>query len=151
MIGLDVTLKERLGIIADPAAVPVLEKWMQLDASTRGLGAAVPRVAEPHVRIGALCALKMGETTWWVGVVRRLFRDDEDRASAGVEWLAKAPATVLLRRVGHGGMSVQDWSKTSDASGNDYVNVLLLGAARRRAADPRIADCTRRIHRWHRL
>jgi hypothetical protein len=128
MIGLDVKLKERLGIIVDPAGVTVPEKWMQIDASARGLGAAIPRLSEPHVRIGTLCAIKMSDNTWWVGVLRRLFRDDEEHMNAGIELLAKAAVTVLLRRVGHGGMSMQDWSKASDASGNDYVNVLLLGA-----------------------
>jgi hypothetical protein len=130
MLGLDAKVMARLGIVADPAAVPVAEKWLQHDASTWGLSAAIPRAREPTVAIGALCALKMSDNPWWVGVVRRLFRDGEDRAQAGIEVLAKKPATVLLRRIGHGGLSMQHESKASDASGNDYVNVLVLGAAR---------------------
>jgi hypothetical protein len=126
MIGLDVKLKERLGIIVDPAAVNAPEKWKQFDGSLRGLAAAIPRAGESHVRIGALCSLQMGNNTWWIGVVRRLFRNDDEQLNAGIELLAKAAATVLLRRVGHGGMSMQDWSKASDASGNDYLNALLL-------------------------
>ena len=129
VIGLDLKLRERLGIIADPAAMPVAEKWQQRDASTWGLSAAVARESEPGVRIGTLCSVKMDDKPWWVGVVRRLFRDDEEHSLAGIEVLAKKPATVLLRRVGHGGMSMQDFSKVSDASGNDYINVLLLGAS----------------------
>lgn len=129
VIGLDLKLRERLGIIADPATMPASEKWLQRDASTWGLSAAVARASEPAVRIGTLCALKFDDKPWWVGVVRRLFRDDEEHGLAGIEVLAKKPATVLLRRVGHGGMSVQNFARASDASGNDYVNVLLLGAS----------------------
>jgi hypothetical protein len=130
ILGLDVKLMERLGIIADPARIPVPEKWPQHDASPWGLSVTISRTSESSVRIGTLCALKTGDAPWWIGVARRLFRNDEDRAQAGIEVLAKKPATVLLRRIGHGGMSMQNWSKASDASGNDYVNVLLLGASR---------------------
>jgi hypothetical protein len=128
--GLDVKLMERLGVAADPAEFPVVEKWLRHDASTWGLGATIPRTCEPRVKLGTLCAVKTGAIAWSVGVVRRLFCDDEVHAQAGIEVLAKTPATVLLRKVGHGGMRMQDWSKASDASGNDYVNVLLLGATR---------------------
>ncbi|MEO7726850.1 MAG: hypothetical protein ABIS45_06320 [Burkholderiales bacterium] len=127
---LDMKLIERLGLAGDPAALPAPEKWLQCDASAWGVRATVARASEPTVRIGTLCALKNGDQPWWLGVVRRLVRDGEDRMQAGIEVLAKMPATVLLRRVGHGGMSVQDFSTAADASGSDYVNILLLGAAK---------------------
>jgi hypothetical protein len=130
ILGLDVKLMERLGIVADPVTIAVTEKWLQHDASTWGLGAAIPRTCEHMVKLGTLCAVKMGDIAWSVGVVRRLFCDDKDHAQAGIEVLAKKTATVLLRKVGHGGMRMQDWSRSSDASGNDYVNVLLPGAIR---------------------
>jgi hypothetical protein len=64
-----------------------------------------------------------------MGVVRRLNRDSADRAYAGVEVLAKKPATVLLRRVGQGDMRVEDWTRASDSSGYDYLNAILLDAS----------------------
>ncbi len=127
---LDMKLMEQLGITGEPASLPAPEKWLQRDVSAWGVGAAVSRAHEPVVRIGTLCALKSGDPPWWLGIVRRLVRDREGRVLAGIEVLAKKPATVLLRRIGHGGMSVQDFSKTSDASGSDYINVLLLGTAK---------------------
>jgi hypothetical protein len=130
LVTMDAALLARLGITADPAASPAPETWVQHDASTWGMGAAIPRAAEPVVTIGTLCALKSGEELWWVGVVRRLYRDSEERLNAGIEVLARKPATVLLRRVAHAGLSVQEWSKASDASGADYLNVILLAASR---------------------
>jgi hypothetical protein len=130
ILGLDPALLARLGITADPATILTPEKWRLHDASPWGIGAAMPRASEPAVRIGTLCALQTGDNPWWLGVVRRLFRESDDQALAGIEVLARKPATVLLRRVAHGGMSVQNWSSAADASGSDYMNALLLGASR---------------------
>ncbi len=127
---MDAALLTRLGITADPVALPAQETWTQHDTSTWGMSAAIPRASEATVTIGTLCTLKSGDPLWWIGVVRRLYRDNDEHVNAGIEVLAKKPATVLLRRIGHGGMSVQDWSKASDATGNDYLNVILLGASR---------------------
>ncbi|MEO8442175.1 MAG: hypothetical protein ABI547_06775, partial [Betaproteobacteria bacterium] len=130
VLGLDPKLLARLGINSDPATLRMPEKWRLHDTSPWGIGAELPRTSELAVRIGTLCALQTGDNPWWLGVVRRLFRESEDQALAGIEVLAKKPATVLLRRVAHGGMSVQNWSSAADASGSDYMNALLLGASR---------------------
>lgn len=126
--GLDLKLLERLGIVANPDTDKpvVLANWTQHDLSAWGLSAAISRASEAEVKIGMLCTLRTNEGPWRVGVVRRFFRDDQGQPRAGIEVLANKPATVLLRRIGHGGMSVQE----SDASGNDYMNVLLLSATR---------------------
>lgn len=126
IVAMDAGLKEKLGLIPDPAKIPAQEKWLQHEASTWDLGVEIPRTSESRVRIGTLCALKGTDQPWWMGVVRRLYRDGADRAYAGVEVLAKKPATVLLRRVGQGDMRVQDWTRASDSSGYDYLNAILL-------------------------
>ena len=128
IVTMDAGLKEKLGLIPDPAKIPAREKWLQHEASTWELGMEIPRSSESRVRIGTLCALNGADRPWWMGVARRLYRDSEDRAYAGVEVLAKKPATVLLRRVGQGDMRVEDWTRSSDSSGYDYLNVILLGA-----------------------
>jgi hypothetical protein len=128
ILSMDDNLKATLGIISDPANVPQQEKWLQRDASARGLGAEIPRTSESRARIGTLFALKSESEPWCMGVARRLYRDGEDHAHAGIEVLAKKPATVLLRRVGQTGMRVEDWTKSSAASGYDYLNVIVLGA-----------------------
>lgn len=127
---MDAALLARLGITADPVAPPAPDTWTHHDASTWGMGAEIPRAREPNITIGTLCALRSGDQPWSIGVVRRLYRGGEERMNSGIEVLAKKPAVILLRRVGHGGMSVQDWSKASDSTGDDYLNVILLGASR---------------------
>ena len=127
---LDLPLLERLGITAEPVQLPAPEKWTQRDVSTWGMSAVVTLSSEAELTIGTLCVLKTSDGPWSVGAVRRLFRDGEGRTQAGIEVLAKKPATLLLRRVGHGGLSVQNWSSAAEASGSDYVNVLLLAHSR---------------------
>jgi len=128
ILAMDDNLKATLGIFSDPATAPQQEKWLQRDASTRGLSVEIPRTSEGHARIGTLFSLKSENQPWSMGVARRFYRDSEDHAHAGIEVLAKKPATVLLRRVGQTGMRVEDWTKSSASSGYDYLNVIVLGA-----------------------
>ncbi len=128
ILAMDASLKEKLGISPDPAKIPPQEKWLQHEASNWDLGVEIPRASESRVGIGTLCALKGADRPWWMGVVRRLYRDSKDHGYVGIEVLAKKPATGLLRRVGQGDMRVDDWTTASASSAFDYLNVILLGA-----------------------
>ena len=128
VLAMDASLKVKLGISPDPAKIQPQEKWLQHEASSWDLGLEIPRTSESRVRIGTLCALQGEDQPWWMGVVRRLNRDSEDHGHAGIEVLAKKPATVLLRGVGQGAMRDEDRTKSSASLVYDYLNVILLGA-----------------------
>jgi hypothetical protein len=130
---LDVKILAQLNIVADPdsPAPPVpIEQWQRRDASAWGLSAEVTRAGENEIELGTLCVYKAAGGAWSAGMVRRLVRDADERLLAGIEIIARKPATVLLRRIGHGGMSVQHYRQASNASAGDYMNSLLLAAAR---------------------
>lgn len=131
--GLEIKILARLNIVADPDApappVPV-EQWQRRDTSAWGLSAEVSRPAENEIELGSLCAFKTADGVWSAGTVRRLVRDADERLLAGIEIFAKKPATVLLRRIGHGGMSVQHYTQASNAAAGDYMNSLLLAGTR---------------------
>lgn len=122
---MDVKLKENSGlhIAADQEQVPT-ERWLEQDTSTWGLGVEIPRGSESWVRVGVLCGLKDDAQQWWVGVVRRLYRDSENHEHAGIEILAKKPVSVWLRMVGQGGALAEILATSTD--GCDYLNVILL-------------------------
>lgn len=125
---MDVKVKEKLGLnlAADAAAIPQ-EKWLEQNAGNWGLGMDIPRASESWVTIGTLCALRSGERPWWVGVVRRLYRDSETHEHAGIEVLAKKPTSIWLRGVGEGAMRAENWATSSGSFQYDYLNVILLG------------------------
>lgn len=116
MLGLDVA--------ADSSDIP-LEQWVERDSGTWGLGAAVPRKSESWVSIGTLCTLRVGDGPWFLGVVRRLYRDSTKQQYAGIEILAKKPAFVRLRSAGGGATSAHKWDVASDSAfGN--LNAIVL-------------------------
>ena len=126
VVTMDPKLKEKLGY--DPAAdapeIPT-EKWLEQDASSRGVGVVIPRNRESGATLGALCSLRAGSQLWSVGVVRRLARDSTGRLQAGIELLGKKPLSLWLRRVGQGDLRVEHRA-SADASIYDYVNVIRL-------------------------
>lgn len=125
--GADVKLKEDLSLqlVADQEQVPT-EKWLEQDTSTWGLGVEIPRGSESRVRVGMLCGLNGGAQRWWVGVVRRLFRDSEKHGHAGIEILAKKPVLVWLRSVGKDATRAEVMEHWAASSDYDYLNVILL-------------------------
>jgi len=125
IVGMDAELKAALGITTEPVPI-VQEKWLQRDASRWGLGVEIPRTSEPRVHIGVLLTLAEGGRGHRVGVVRRLYRDGEQNAFAGIELLARSPVTAILRRVGHGGMQLAHSDAETGGSASDYLNAILL-------------------------
>jgi hypothetical protein len=126
---LSMKMKKQTGLSLEEhqAATPVVE-WTERDASTWGLGVDIPRQDESWAKIGVLCAFQpAGRKAWWVGVIRRLYRDEQNRAHAGIEVLGKKPVSVYLRGIGEGAQRADNWASSSGSFEFTYVNALLLG------------------------
>jgi hypothetical protein len=100
------------GATLDPKGFAEQETWEVLDRSRTGYGVLVPderasfefdpvtgvRTASGDwLRIGSLVALREeGESTWRIGVVRRILYDDTNQRRAGIGMLEGAAAVVRL-------------------------------------------------------
>jgi hypothetical protein len=126
VLTMDPRLKEKLGF--DPAVeapeIPT-ERWLGSDASNRGVRAFIPRTSESWVKLGALCAVRSGNQSWSIGVVRGLSRDSADRLRAGIELVGMESSSLWLRNVGHGGLRV-DHRANADSSVYDFINAIPL-------------------------
>ena len=122
---MDVKLKENLGLeLAADQEQALTERWLEQDTSTWGLGVEIPRGSESWARVGVLCGLKGDAQRWWVGIVRRLYRDSKNRAHAGIEILAKKPVSVWLRSAGQSGAPAENWAVSTESY--DFLNAILL-------------------------
>ena len=73
-----------------PGLLPEIERWIMQDESATGYGAVVETRDKTWLRVGALIATKPREADiWHLGVVRRLFRLDEESSSVGIETFAE--------------------------------------------------------------
>jgi hypothetical protein len=87
----------------------------------------VPRSADNWVKIGALCGLKgKGASLWWVGMIRRLKTDSQNKVHFGIEILTKKPLSVWLRTLGKGKDRVSNWASSTGSFAYDYLPVILL-------------------------
>jgi hypothetical protein len=81
-----------------PGMLPEIERWIMHDESTTGYGAIVETRNKSWLRIGALVATKPREAlAWRLGVVRRLFRLDEESSSVGIETFGETLQIVSLK------------------------------------------------------
>jgi hypothetical protein len=121
-------LKERTVLgLADVQVSTAAESWEVLDASIAGIGGIVPRSADSWVKIGALCGLKgKGASLWWVGMIRRLKTDKQNKVHYGIEILTKKPLSVWLRTLGKGKDRVSNWATSSGSFAYDYLPAILL-------------------------
>jgi len=121
-------LKKRSGVgLTDVEEKYVSENWMVRDLSTTGLGALMPQVAGNWAKIGALCGLKgRNANRWWIGMIRRLKTDSQNKVHAGIEILTKKPLSVWLRVLGKGAEKVSNWETSSGSFDYDYLPVILL-------------------------
>jgi hypothetical protein len=124
-----VKMKEQSGLTLQAQEVTAaVTEWTERDASTWGVGVDIPRPDETWTRIGTLCVLQApGQQTWWVGAIRRMFRDPQDRAHAGIEIISKKPVSVYLRGIGEGAERADNWQTSSGSFQFTYVNALMLG------------------------
>lgn len=126
---LNLKMKQQTGLtLEEQSAATVISEWMERDASTWGLGVDIPRQDESWAKIGALCAIQpAGIKTWWVAVIRRFYRDPQNRAHAGIEVIGKKPLAVYLRGLGTGAQRADNWASSSGSFQFTYVSALLLG------------------------
>lgn len=123
-----VSMREQTGMGLETQAVhaPTVE-WIERDAAKWGIGVDIPRQDEPWATIGTLCTFQpAGRHVWWIGVIRRLYRDERDSEHASVEILAKKPLSVWLRGLGEGAERADNWATSSGSFAFTYANALLL-------------------------
>lgn len=125
-------LKKRAGVgLADVEQSYTSESWQAQDMSTAGLGALMPQSAGGWVRIGMVCGLKARNAgLWWVGMIRRLKTDKQNKVHVGIEILTKKPLAVWLRVLGRGAEKVSNWETSSGSFAYDYLQAILLPDAR---------------------
>lgn len=84
-----------------------VERWIMHDESTHGYGASVDTRNKTWLRVGALIAAKPREAdAWHLGVVRRLYRLDEESSSVGIETFPETLHLVNLLDKNDPGYSV---------------------------------------------
>lgn len=84
-----------------------VERWIMHDESTHGYGATVDTRNKTWLRVGALIAAKPREAdAWHLGVVRRLYRLDEESSSVGIETFPETLHLVNLVDKSDSGYSV---------------------------------------------
>ena len=127
-----IKVKEQTGITLETktTSVPVAD-WVERDASKWGIGVDIPRQDEPWARIGTLCTFQpAGLSAWWLGVIRRLYRDAQDHEHAGIEVIAKKPLSVWLRGIGEGEQRAENWATSSGSFQFTYLPAVILGDGR---------------------
>lgn len=88
-------------------AAPEIERWIMHDESAHGYGAIVDTRNKTWLRVGALIAAKPREAdVWHLGVVRRLYRLDEESSSVGIETFPETLHPVNLLDKKNSGYSV---------------------------------------------
>lgn len=86
---------------------PEIERWIMHDESAHGYGATVDTRNKTWLRVGALIAAKPREAdVWHLGVVRRLYRLDEESSSVGIETFPETLHLVSLIDQNDSGYSV---------------------------------------------
>lgn len=83
--------------IAQPEDMPRADAWIAENVSQGGMRARLPLGDRESLHIGCLLGIRPeGGENWLVGVVRRLAREDEHSAAAGIQTLSKHPLAVEL-------------------------------------------------------
>lgn len=122
-------IKEQTGITVEAQEMTAeIHDWVERDASAWGIGADVPRKDESWARIGTICTFQpAGLKTWWVGVIRRLDRDQQDQVHAGIEVVARRPLSVYLRGIGKGAQRADNWASSSGSFEYTFAAAVILG------------------------
>lgn len=121
-------VKERTGIALQTHEITAqIDEWRERDASAWSIGADVPRQHEAWATIGALCTLVApGMKSWWLGVIRRMQRDEQDHVHAEIEVISKKPLSVYFKGIGEGAEKAENWQTSSGSFQFTFVNALIL-------------------------
>jgi len=75
------------------------DSWIAEDVSTGGYGVVVPAGKGEWLRVGVLVALRTEtESSWDIGIVRRVKGDDHRQHRVGIQLISKAAVPVTLRK-----------------------------------------------------
>jgi hypothetical protein len=100
----------------------MMDEWLKVDSSASGVGAVVPGL-RPRNRIGELLGFRFdGDIEWRIGIIRRIGRDKQKRASIGIETL---PVPSVCAQIRPSNVELTVWSEASEA-GNGYVDAILI-------------------------
>jgi len=121
-------VKQRTGIALQAHEITAqVDEWRERDASAWSIGADVPRQHEAWARIGALCALVApGMKSWWLGVIRRMQRDEQDHVHVEIEIISKKPLSVYFKGIGEGAEKAENWQTSSGSFEFTFANALIL-------------------------
>ena len=121
-------VKQRTGIALQAQQITAqIDEWREHDATAWTIGADVPREHEVWASIGTVCALLApGMKAWWVGIIHRMRRDDQDHVHAEFEILAKKPLSVYFKGIGEGAEKAENWQTSSGSFEFTFVNALIL-------------------------
>jgi hypothetical protein len=64
--------------------------------------------------------------SWWLGVIRRLARDEQDHVHAEFEIVSKKPLSVYFKGLGEGAEKAENWQTSSGSFEFTFVNALIL-------------------------
>lgn len=123
-----VRVKQRTGIALQVQQITAqIDEWREREASKWSIAADVPRQQEAWARIGALFAvLAPGMKSWWLGVIRRMHRDEGDHVHVELEIISKKPLSVYFRGLGQGAEKAENWQTSSGSFEFTFVNALVL-------------------------
>lgn len=117
----------KLTLAADKGIDYTAENWTVSDASAGGIGVMLNRNLGAWIKIGDLCGIRPQHgQSCWVGMVRRLHTDAGNKVHAGIEILAKKPASVWLRALGKGAEKASNWETSSGSFKYSYLPAILL-------------------------
>ena len=121
-------VKQRTGIALQAHQITAqVDEWQEREASAWSVAVDVPRQHESWARIGALCALVApGMKAWWLGVIRRMQRDEQEHVHAEIEIISKKPLSVYFRGIGAGAEKAENWQTSSGSFEFTFVNALIL-------------------------
>lgn len=126
-------VQQRLDAYAAPGG-----RWTVKDMSQSGYRLVAPMDVATSITLGTLTALReVGQTTWTLGVVRRMRRLTADRAEIGLQIIASTLIVVTLaeqRKRIDAGYSVDGEA----AEGNEHAFNALFLALRRRESDAHV-------------
>ena len=77
------------------------ESWIVENVSDGGYGTIIPAMKSDWIRVGTLIGMQREhDSTWTIGVIRRIARDDRNQRRVGIQTLSKTAIPVRLARAG---------------------------------------------------
>ncbi|HTJ96768.1 MAG TPA: hypothetical protein VL381_04815 [Rhodocyclaceae bacterium] len=99
----------------------MMDEWLKVDASTTGVGAIAAGLRSRN-RIGELVGFRFeGDIEWRAGIIRRIGRDKNKRASIGLEAIEGPSQCAQVRPVN---VELTVWNEACEA-GNGYVDAII--------------------------